>query len=281
MSASAGVAGDTMVPTMYRVVGRRRETHDTVTVRLVASSVALDDPAPGQFMMVWAPGVGEIPVSVAGVQRIGGTRPGSELLFTVRDVGAASGAIAGLEDGSPVGLRGPFGHGWTLPEPDEPAIVVAGGLGLAPLRMLVETLLATTRSAPFDLVVGARNPSEIIYSDLLHRWVDDCDVAVTVDRGGPGWQGQVGLVTAELARLDLSADARAWVCGPEIMMRFVARDLVEAGVDPNSVEVSLERSMACAVGHCGRCQLGPVLVCRDGAVLPWTTAEPLMEVRRW
>jgi NAD(P)H-flavin reductase len=265
-----------MVPTAYRVVERRTETHDTATIALAPRDVALGSPAPGQFMMVWAPGVGEVPVSVAAR-----SADEEELAFTVRAVGATSAALAAAEAGAVLGLRGPFGRAWTVPAPDRPIVVVAGGLGLAPLRMLVEQLLDQDRSAPLELVVGARRPAEVVYRDLLVRWAQRCGVTLTVDRPTTGWQGDVGLVTAVLSRLELPAGTRAAVCGPEIMMRLVAGDLMAGGLPAEDIEVSLERSMACAVAHCGRCQLGPALVCRDGAVMPWSTAASLMEVRRW
>jgi NAD(P)H-flavin reductase len=274
LSAEAPTAGDTMVPTAYRVVRREQETDDTATIALVAQGEPLGDPEPGQFMMVWAPGIGEIPVSVAGCHD-------GELLFTIRAVGATSAALSEAGEGAVLGLRGPFGRAWTLPEPDRPAVVVAGGLGLAPLRMLVERTLERGRDAPLEVVVGARRPEEVLYRDLLDEWGLQCRVSLTVDWPGADWEGDVGLVTAELARMELGPGTGAAVCGPEAMMSVVATDLVGAGVRAEEIEVSLERSMACAVAHCGRCQLGPVMVCRDGPVMPWSTAAALLEVPRW
>jgi NAD(P)H-flavin reductase len=276
LAPAAPVGGTSMVPTAYRVRDRRRETHDTVTLVLAPTAVPLAVPEPGQFMMVWSPGVGEVPVSVAGC-----SVESSELHFTVRAVGATSAALVAAAPGAVLGLRGPFGRAWTVPSPEQGVVVVAGGLGLAPLRMLVERLLDQERSGPVELVVGARNPAEIVYEDLLVGWGRRARVSLSVDRPSRSWRGDVGLVTSALSRLELAAGTRAAVCGPEIMMRLVAGDLLAAGLRADDIEVSLERSMACAVGHCGRCQLGPVLVCRDGAVMPWSSAAPLMEVRRW
>jgi NAD(P)H-flavin reductase len=276
LAPAAPVGDDSMVPSAYQVRDRREETHDTVTLTLVPTADPLPGPEPGQFMMVWSPGVGEVPVSVAGC-----TVEPPELTFTVRAVGAVSTALVAADPGAVLGLRGPFGRAWTVPPPEQGVVVVAGGLGLAPLRMLVERLLGQERPSPVELVVGARSPEEIVYEDLLAEWTGRGRVSLTVDRPGRGWQGHVGLVTSALSRVELAPGTRAAVCGPEIMMRLVAGDLVAAGLRAEDVEVSLERSMACAVGHCGRCQIGPVLVCREGAVRPWRTAAALMEVRRW
>lgn len=276
LAPAAPVADASMAPTAYRVRDRHQETHDTATLTLAPTAVPLAIPEPGQFMMVWSPGVGEVPVSVAGC-----TVEPAELIFTVRAVGATSAALVAAAPGTVLGLRGPFGRAWTVPPRDRHVVVVAGGLGLAPLRMLVQRLLGQERTSAIELVVGARNPAEIVYEDLLVEWGGRARVSLTVDRPSRSWQGHVGLVTSALSRLALAPGTRAAVCGPEIMMRLVAGDLLAAGLHPDDIEVSLERSMACAVGHCGRCQLGPVLVCREGAVMPWTSAAPLMEVRRW
>jgi len=282
----------TMVPTPYRVAGRRRDTVDTFTLDLEPAGEPLADPAPGQFAMVWSPGVGEVPISVSGlvsgdgVPGAGAPAPGSGATWqlTVRAVGATTRRIVDTPVGKVVGLRGPFGRGWSKLPADRPAVVVAGGVGLAPLRMHIDTMVADRAdpgAAALHVVVGARTPEELLFPDDLERWSSVADVQVTVDRPSADWQGEVGLVTAPLARLDLAPFTAAALCGPEIMMRFAAADLLAAGLDAAAVDVSLERSMACAIAHCGRCQLGPVMVCRDGPVMPWSGAGPLMDVRRW
>jgi NAD(P)H-flavin reductase len=266
-----------MVPVAHRVRSVHRETHDTCTLWLDPLADALAPPAPGQFVMAWAPGVGEVPISVAA-------HDGAGLGLTIRSVGAVSAALVATSVGGIVGLRGPFGRGWSEPEADRPALVVAGGLGLAPLRLQVERLLAA-RSGSADpqvtVVVGARSPGEIPSVEVVEQWSTRCNVHVTVDTATAGWHGEVGMVTATLDRLLLPEDAATFLCGPEVMMRFAAGGLVAAGLDPAAIEVSLERSMACAIAHCGRCQVGPVMLCRDGPVLAWSTAGRLLGVRRW
>jgi anaerobic sulfite reductase subunit B len=274
-----------MVPEPHRVVHRRVEIaadpaagiDEVVTLGLRSEVGPTPTYRPGQFAMAWAPGVGEVPISAsASADGVVG--------LTIRAVGATTSALCAATPGSTVGLRGPFGRGWTPVEADVPMVVVTGGIGLAPLRLHIEQLVAERagRSDPgLVLVIGARTPAEVLYPEVIDAWSERCRVHVTVDRGRPGWRGEVGLVTSTLSRLRLAGGSAAALCGPEIMMRLAAADLLEAGADARRVEVSLERAMACAVAHCGRCQVGPVMVCRDGPVLSWTEAAALLGVRRW
>ncbi len=277
-----------MLPASYRVVARRVEIEpdpsagidEVVTLDLASGGAdhgaPFETPQPGQFFMLWAPGVGEVPISTSIVR-------GDVLGFTVRSVGSTTAKLCATPIGAPVGLRGPFGRPWSDPGADVPTVVVAGGIGLAPLRLHIEALLSreSGSSGPLSVIVGARSPAEILYPAEIERWSQHCDVHVTVDRATPGWTGEVGLVTSPLRRLDVREGTAAALCGPEIMMRLASADLVESGADPELVELTMERSMACAVAHCGRCQLGPVLLCRDGPVFSWSEAEALMAVRRW
>ncbi|MCZ7527995.1 MAG: FAD/NAD(P)-binding protein [Acidimicrobiia bacterium] len=266
-------------PLPYRVVGTERETSDTVTLALGPVRGALPAALPGQFHMAWAFGVGEAPVSVSGLAA--GTGP---VLHTVRAVGAVTEALARAEPGTVVGLRGPYGTSWGLDLPrGHDVVVVAGGLGLAPLRPAIRHLLAARDDLGRVVVlVGARSPADLLFARELERWRGrlDTDVEVTVDHAGPGWHGDVGVVTKLVSRIPFDAErTAALVCGPEVMMRFAAAALQDQGVAPDRIQVSLERNMHCAVALCGHCQLGPTLVCRDGPVLPYDRAAPLLAVR--
>lgn len=264
-------------PLPYRVADTWAETADTASVELVPAGRALAPFRPGQFAMIYAFGIGEVPISVSGLRgRSGG------LVHTVRAVGATSAALCRLRPGDSVGVSGPYGTGWDLEgAAGHDVLVVAGGIGLAPLRPVVHEVL--DHPAGFGrlaVLVGARSPSDMLYRDEVESWRGPARVEVTVDRPGPGWQGPVGVVTSLLDGLELRADrTRALVCGPEVMMRHTARDLVARGLAPHHVRMSLERNMRCATGHCGHCQLGPLLLCRDGPVVGYDRAARLLLTR--
>ena len=265
----------TVAPFPYRVTHRHPETPDTVTITLEPAGEALPPFTPGRFAMLYAFGVGEIPVSVS---RIG---EGHELSHTIRAVGPVSRALCTQPRGSQIGVRGPFGTGWDLPAAEgNDLLVVGGGVGLAPLRPLVHAVLAERdRYRRLNVLAGARSPGDLLYRDELPTWARPF-CAVTVDRPGPGWRGDVGVVTTLLARARFDPPrTTAFVCGPEVMVRATARELLHRGVRPDRVQVSLERNMRCGTGHCGHCQLGPLLLCRDGPVVAHDRAEPLMAVR--
>jgi len=269
-----GIGGG-WAPVPYRVTETRREAPGVSTFVVEPLDHALPEAAPGQFHMLWAFGVGEAPISVSRVRPVGHEH-------TVRAVGAVSQALVALEVGDVVGLRGPFGTTWAVADDDDrDLLVVAGGIGLAPVRPVIDA--AVGRPGRTTVVIGARTPDALLYAEDRRDWaVAGIEVHTTVDLAAPGWIGEVGLVTAPLSRaLAEPAATTAIVCGPEPMMRFTAERLVRLGVPDDAIRVSLERNMACGIGQCGRCQLGPVLLCRKGAVLDWPDAAPLLEVRGW
>ncbi|MGA9076960.1 MAG: FAD/NAD(P)-binding protein [Acidimicrobiales bacterium] len=269
------------VPSRYRVVDRKVETFDITTLWLEPVDQPIDAFKAGQFNMLTAFGVGEIAISISSAPGA----PGA-IEHTVRDVGAVSHALSQSAVGDIVGVRGPFGTDWGLDTLDGVnVVVVAGGIGLAPLRGAMR-YLAENKSPKraVALRVGARLPDQIVFPDEIARWGEmGLDVAVTVDVADAGWTGQVGVVTQILAELPFDgAGAIALVCGPEIMMRFSARSLVDLGVAPENIRVSLERNMQCGIAMCGHCQLGPYLLCRDGPVVPYAplAAELITESER-
>ncbi|MBE8472022.1 FAD/NAD(P)-binding protein [Streptomyces justiciae] len=265
----------TGVPVPYRVVARRPETADTVTLRLEPVGAALEDFAPGQFAMVHCFGRGEIPVSVSSVQATGG------LAHTIRAVGAVSAGLCETQAGDVLGVRGPYGVGW---EPERArgrdVVVVAGGIGLAPLRPLILRVLAEPVTyGRVNVLIGARTPADLMSRKEIERW-PAAYTGVTVDRPDQEWRGDVGLVTTLLDRAEFTpTNTVAFVCGPEPMIRATARDLASRGVPRERIRVSLERNMRCATGHCGHCQLGPLLLCQAGPVVDWADAEHPLSVR--
>jgi anaerobic sulfite reductase subunit B len=265
---------DTAAPVPYRVVARHADTADTVTIELSAAGEPLPEFGPGQFAMLTAYGIGEVPISLSASR-------GRHLIHTIRAVGAVTRALCAAAPGDVVGVRGPFGTRWDIGRArGHDVIVVAGGIGLAPLRPVVDLVLADRPAfGRVVLLIGARQPGDLLYPGDLRRWGTHMQVEVIVDRAAPGWRGQIGLVTGLIAAAGIDpGDAVAFVCGPEVMMRATVTALRARGVDTGRVQVSLERNMRCGAGWCGHCQLGPLLICRDGPVVRWPVAEPLLTV---
>ena len=283
--------GNPLVPQPYRVLERQVETADTVTLALAPVS----GPAPafeaGQFHMLSAYGVGEVPISISGEGvgtrwphvAEGGAAPRT-ILHTVRAVGAVSAALVGSGPGSILGVRGPYGTGWDLAAAEgEDVLVVAGGIGLAPLRPAIRTLVAQRELfSAVSVITGARRPEEVLYGEEQDAWGRNTGVLVeqTVDHATTRWRGHVGVVTRLLNRAQIDPPhTHALLCGPEVMLRVVAPALVALGVSPEKIRVSMERKMLCGVGTCGHCQLGGLFICRDGPVLYWDRVAPLAAVR--
>ena len=270
-------AAGVLVPSPFRVGDRRQDTADTWTLTLepLGDGFAV---TPGQFVMVYTFGVGEVPISVSGTP----DSPGEPVVLTVRAVGAVTTAICASEPGAMLWLRGPFGNNWPFDTAEGgDALVVAGGIGLAPLRPVVLQLLA--RRSEFgtaSVLYGARTPQDLLYTDELRRWRDELAVEVTVDAADTTWLGRVGVVPKLVGQVDFRPEAvRAFVCGPEVMIRYTVEALHERGVPDEQIFLSLERDMRCGVGLCGHCQLGTTLICRDGPVYTQAQVAPLMEVR--
>jgi NAD(P)H-flavin reductase len=266
-----------MTPRPFRVVERRQETKDTWTLELEPVGGPPLRSEPGQFTMLYAFGVGEVPISVSRTD-------GPRLVHTIRAVGAVTQMICAAQPGTTLGVRGPFGNTWPVEQAaGYDVVVVAGGIGLAPLRPVVlEVLTHRRRYGQAMLLYGSRTPAELLYRDELDELGrrDDLDVDVTVDAAEAGWNGKVGLVPKLLDGASFDPPATtAFICGPEVMMRFTAQALLERGVPAGRIFASMERNMTCGLGYCGHCQLGPTLICRDGPVYRWDELEPLMAVR--
>ncbi|HEY8822909.1 MAG TPA: FAD/NAD(P)-binding protein [Dermatophilaceae bacterium] len=267
-----------MVPRLFRLVDRRQDTADTFTILLEPNDGVPLAFTPGQFTMLSAFGVGEVPISVSGEAHVAGP-----LQHTVRDVGAVTHALARASVGDVLGVRGAYGTGWDVSDARPGDVVfVAGGIGLAPLRPAVLEVLA--HRADYGRVVvlyGARSPDELLFTDELGQWQEQgVEVLVTVDYGPTTWTGRVGLVTTLVARAGFDPRSTlALICGPEVMMRHTALALVARGVRASRIRVSLERNMRCGVGLCGHCQYRELFVCVDGPVLPYAQVTGLLGLR--
>lgn len=269
-----------MAPCPYRVQHVKRETNDTFTLELSQVSGPRPVPfQPGQFNMLYVFGVGEVPISISG-----NTDTPETLVHTLRDVGMVTSAMAALKPGQMIGVRGPFGSAWPADRADGcDVVIVAGGIGLAPLRPLIYQIMGRReRYGRVVLLYGTRTPEEILFRKELEQWRArfDTDVFVTVDRATGRWRGHVGLVTKLIERAPFDPyRSIAFVCGPELMMTHTLESLAKRGLDPDQMYMSMERNMKCAIGLCGHCQFGPHFLCKNGPVFTYEQMAPLIALR--
>lgn len=278
--SSPSLMAQPLAPAPFVVQRRAPETRDTVTLTLAPGTGSpCPEFLPGQFNMISVLGLGEVAISISGDP----ARP-AELVHTVRSLGLATQALTRALPGNVLAVRGPYGKGWPLEKArGKDIVLVAGGLGLAPLRPLIyEVLRRRDDFGRFEVIYGARSPQDLVYYPELQVWRQrkDARFQVTVDAAGEDWYGDVGLVTQRIpdARFE-GKKTVAFLCGPEIMMHFTAQALELRGVAADDIYVSLERDMKCGVGLCGHCQLGPYLLCRDGPVFRYRELQPLLKVR--
>jgi NAD(P)H-flavin reductase len=267
-----------MAPRPYRVERVRTETGDTFTLDLAPAEGVGSAFLPGQFNMLYAFGIGEVPISISS-----DPQETPALKHTTRVVGAVTKALGRLKRGDTLGLRGPFGSHWPLAEAaGRDCLIVAGGIGLAPLRPALYRLVA--QRAEYRRVVllyGTRTPADILYRRELERWRGkfDLDIYVTVDRADSSWRGNVGVVPSLIARAPFDpAGVVALVCGPEVMMRFTLMELQRRGVAAERIYLSMERNMKCALGFCGHCLYGPTFICKDGPVFRFDRIAPWFSI---
>lgn len=272
-------APNPVLPHPCKVIKVQRNTHDVFTFDLDAGR-ALDRPfKPGQFNMLYVFGVGEVPISISG-----DPARQERILHTTRAIGTVTCAMGRLKKGSILGLRGPYGTPWPVDRAlGRDVVIVAGGIGLAPLRPVLYTIVSQRNCfRRVSLLYGTRGPEDILYRNELDRWqnLNNIDVRVTVDRAIAPWPGSVGVVTTLLARAGFEPSCTtAFICGPEVMMRHSALELLKRGMAAENIHVSLERNMKCAVGFCGHCQYGPSFVCKDGPVFNYARVCNLLKIR--
>jgi sulfhydrogenase subunit gamma (sulfur reductase) len=263
------VTDNIYLPSIASVTEVRPETPDICTF-----VVAFDEPelresftyGPGQFAELSIFGVGECPIGIASSP----TRKGY-LEFCVRAVGAVTNAIHDLEVGDKLGVRGPLGNSWPTKEIEgKDLLFIGGGIGLPPLRSLIQYVLDNRdRYGEVQIVYGARSPQDLVYKEELKEWEERSDVVldVTVDVGDDTWDGPVGFVPPFLKEVNPSPENRvAFTCGPPIMIKLVVEALEEMGYADAHIVTTLEMKMKCGVGKCGRCNIGDKYICRDGPV---------------
>lgn len=273
---TADLRADPMLSAPMVVSSRTQENADTFTIEVHTPDGFPFEP--GEFTMLYVYGVGDVPISISG-----DPARTDVLTFTIRAAGKVTEAIGRLRPGDWIGVRGPYGRGWPLEEAKgKDVVLVAGGIGLAPLRSAVYALLNDRADyGKVALAVGFRRPDEILFLDEIHEWRQrfDFDLDITVDTADDTWRGSVGVVTRLIPMLDFDDDAVAMVCGPEIMMMFTARALHDHGLPEENIYVSLERNMKCGIGLCGHCQYGEVFVCTEGPVKPFSEVRRIFRIR--
>lgn len=264
----SGCECETWVPSSARIIGVQRENLNTRTFQIELIDAVERDRyrwAPGQFNMLYAPGVGEAAISISSDAE----RP-QVLSHTIRVVGSVTSAMDRLQAGDVIGMRGPYGVGWPIDEAvGKDIVLMAGGIGLAPIRPVIYWILKNRQSVRrVVLLYGCRSPEDQLYASELAEWSEQgIDVLVTVDNATGDWAGPVGVVTNLLQRIKVNAErAIVMVCGPRILNRVAAWSFLQLHVPPEQVYVSLERNMNCGFGRCGHCQYGAKFVCKDGPV---------------
>lgn len=235
---------------------------------------------PGQFNMLYLPGIGEVAISISS-----DSATPDQLLHTIRIAGNVTQAIARLKPRSVLGVRGPYGSSWPVERArGRDLIIVGGGIGLAPLRPAIYYVMRHRADyGKVTVLVGARAPADLLYPGEYEEWrKQNLEVIVTVDRADEAWKGRVGVVP--MLFYSLRPDPKRttiFTCGPEIMMRFVVYEALARRIPKDHIYVSLERNMKCAIGFCGHCQYGPTFLCKEGPVLTYAQVEPFFSVEEF
>ncbi len=270
-----------LVPQPYRVLDKVKEGEHVWTLHIAPVDGALPPFEPAQVSMLGAFGVGEAAISISSA-----AGNSDYHAYTIRRAGPITNALVDTPIGGLITVRGPFGSCWPLDRLDTGALaIIAGGLGLAPLRAVIDRAVhRLDRLDRLGIVLGAKTPSDLIYRADLDRWRKaGAQVTLTVDAGDDEWNGSVGLVPDLLGAtpgLDMEwADTTAFVCGPDVMMHFTAVKLLDLGVPVDRIWMTLERNMQCGNGLCGHCQLGPFIVCRDGPVVNYAEVAPFHRIQ--
>lgn len=228
----------------------------------------------GQFMEISIPGVGEAPISISNFND-------TSLFMTIRKVGRLTDKVFNAKVGDSLFLRGPYGNGFNLDLfKGKDIAVIAGGTGLAPVQKTIDTFIQNQDLVKnIEVICGFKSPSDLLFHDKLADWSSKAKVLITVDQGNDLWQGETGLVTTHLTKLDLSdaSNKTIIVVGPPIMMKFTTLELIKLGIKEENIWVSFERKMSCGIGKCGHCKIDETYVCLEGPVFNYTKAKHLID----
>jgi NAD(P)H-flavin reductase len=233
---------------------------------------------PGQFVEVSVFGVGEAPISISSSP----SRSNGRFELCVRKAGDLTGALHGLKAGDHIGVRGPFGEGFPIERfRGKDMLFAPGGLGLPPLRSLINQVLDERGNFGRVIILyGARNPSELLFTDELEVWGKrpDVELLLTVDRADETWKGNVGVITTLFPKIQIyPRNTVAFTIGPPVMYRFVIMECLAKGISEGNIWVSLERRMKCGVGKCGHCQINHLYACQAGPAFRYSELKHLGE----
>lgn len=254
-----------MIPFVYKIKDIYQENQEVFTLTL-DNEANLITPMPGQFNMLSAHGIGESAISFSQIGQ-------HSFNHTIRAVGDVTKALKKLKADDAITLRGPFGQGWPIHHiEDKPLLIIAGGIGLAPLRPVIQHAINT--SSDTTLIYGARSEQDMIFVNDLVDWEQHLKIIITVDKPTRNWHHNVGVVTPLIPKaLQDPKNTTVLMCGPEVMMRFSLYTLFEQGVPKENIYLSMERHMQCGYGQCGHCQWGPYFICKDGPVMNYPKIE--------
>ena len=266
------------LPTMARLVKTEQMTELEKLFTLELPDGGHLGNEPGQFVEVSLFGIGEAPISISSSP----SRSNGTFEMCVRNVGDVTNAMHQMEPGAMMGIRGPFGQGFPVSKmKGRDVLFAAGGLGLAPLRSLINEVLDQRGSFGRVLILyGTKHPGEILFKDEIAEWSgrEDVEFHITVDRGDQDWQGNVGVITTLFPKVTINPrETVAAICGPPIMYRFVLMELLGKGIPETQIYLSLERRMKCGVGKCGHCQINDLYCCQDGPVFRYADIKGLEE----
>jgi len=268
---------DLYYPTMCKVTGAKQITEMEKWYELEMPEGKSLGHGPGQFVEVSAFGIGEAPISISSSPSENG-----KFEMCIRQVGTLTNVLKKYEVGDSIGIRGPFGKGYPMEKLfGKDILIVAGGIGLVPLRSLINTVLDNRKDyGRLIILYGAKTPSELLFQDELKVWEDrdDVELHVTVDQPDETWKGNTGVITTLIPALDLKLNTTiAAITGPPIMYKFVVMSLKSKQLPDDQIYLSLERRMKCGVGKCGHCQINGVYCCQDGPVFNYVDIKPLEE----
>lgn len=273
---------DAYLPVEAEVIERIQEAPTIFTLRLRFTDTTLRKTyrfLPGQFNMVYLYGVGEVAISI-----VSDPDKRDEFSHTIRAVGRVTQALAKLQAGQSIGIRGPFGHGWPLEKAKgKDVIVLTGGLGCAPVTSAINYMIERPHQyGRLKILQGVKHSHDFIFYQRYRQWheMPNTEVLIAADKADTNWPFQTGHVTDRIAGLDLNPqNTIALLCGPEIMMEVGAHALLEKNMSENAIYLSMERNMECAIAHCGHCQYGGLFICKDGPVFPYSMVKDLLNIK--